>query len=118
MGRPRKNFLNQGMTKPKRKYTKKETAEAPKTKEALANELEDLQKVLETSLENQMKTLEMYMEAEGNFISLASETEMSLKRMQYHCEQVQKSTGSLTLEDVNYCINLTTRIIEHKFKKA
>lgn len=109
--------MNQGMTKPKRKYTKKETAEAPVTKEALAKELEDLQKVLETSLENQMKTLELYMEAEGKFVSLAKETEMSLNRMQYHCEQVQMSTGNLTLEDVNYCINLTARIIEHKFKK-
>lgn len=118
MGRPRKNFSKPEVTKTKRKYTKKETAEAPKSAEVLEKVVEELQQLLETSLENQMKNLEMYREAEGNFMSLASETEMSLKRMQYHCEQVQKSTGSLTLEDVNYCINLTTRIIEHKFKKA
>jgi predicted GTPase len=139
MGRPRKNFVNsEEVAKPKRTYTKKvkvEVAEAPKAKakynwkkhvkpktqskeEILAKQVEELQQLLETSLENQMKTVKSAMEAEGKFVSLAKETEMSLNRMQYHCEQVQLSTGNLTLEDVNYCINLTARIIEHKFKKA
>lgn len=32
-----------------------------------------------------------------------------------HCDQVQYNTGNIKLHDVEYCANMISRIMEHKF---
>jgi hypothetical protein len=32
-----------------------------------------------------------------------------------HCDQVQYNTGSIALHDVEYCVDMINRIMEHKF---
>ena len=118
MGRPRKNVINEAMTKPKRQYIKKVKPDSATSVKVLEEQVEQLTELLSSSIEAQLESYQVSVEAEDKFRELASETEMSLNRMRYHCEQVQKSTGSLTLEDIDYCINLTKRIIENKFKKS
>lgn len=116
MSRNKKNFSNTEV-KPKRKYTKRVQKETNRV-EDLEKQVNELAELLDTSIQAQLESYQVSVDSENMFKALASEVEMSLNRMQYHCEQVQRTTGTLTLEDVNYCINLTERIIEYKFKKA
>ena len=44
---------------------------------------------------------------------LVNELEQIFDRTAYHCRQVQESTGSITSEDVTYCMSLSRRIIDH-----
>ena len=118
MGRPRKNVINEAMTKPKRQYIKKVKPDSATSVKILQEQVEQLTELLSSSIESQLESYQVSVEAEDKFRELAKEIELSLNSMRYHCEQVQKNTGSLTLEDVNYCISLGMRIIENKFKKA
>jgi len=143
MGRPRKNFIKvEEVAKPKRTYTKKVKVEAvetpkatgkynwkkhvkPKTSakqesksiETLEREVQELITLSTTAIDAQIEAHQMASEAEQKFKELAKGIQLSLNSMKYHCEEVHKTTEGLTLEDVNYCINLTIRIIEQKFKK-
>ena len=35
--------------------------------------------------------------------------------IKYHCARVHDQTGSVTAEDIDYCVNLLLRIMKHKF---
>ena len=36
--------------------------------------------------------------------------------IKYHCARVHDQTGSVTAEDIDYCVSLLLRIIKHKFE--
>ena len=36
--------------------------------------------------------------------------------IKYHCARVHDQTGSVTAEDIDYCVNLLLRIMKHKFE--
>jgi hypothetical protein len=143
MGRPRKNFIKvEEVAKPKRTYTKKVKVEAvetpkatgkynwkkhvkPKTSakqesksiETLEQQVDQLTELLTGSIESQLQYHQVATEAEDKFRELAKETERCLNMIVYHCGEVQRNTGSLTSEDVEYSVSLIKRVIENKFKK-
>ena len=46
---------------------------------------------------------------------ITEEVETNFKMIQYHFMMVEKTTGSITDEDVSYSANLVKRVICHKF---
>jgi len=118
MGRPRK-VVTDITTKAKRQYTKKVTVETKSSKsvETLEREVQELITLSTAAIEAQIEAHQMTSEAEDKFRELAKETERCLNMIVYHCAEVQKNTGSLTSEDVEYSVSLIKRVIEHKFKK-
>ena len=118
MGRPRK-VVTDTTTKAKRKYIKKVYAaqEPSKSIETLEQQVEQLTELLTGSIESQLEYHQVATDAEQKFKALAKETERCLNMINDHCYEVQRNTGSLTSEDVEYSVTLLKRIIEHKFKK-
>lgn len=119
MGRPRK-VVTDATTKPKRKYTAKKVQteqESSKSVETLEQQVEQLTELLTGSIESQLMYHEVATDAEQKFRELAKETERCLNMIADHCNEVQKNTGSLTSEDVEYSVSLIKRVIENKFKK-
>jgi hypothetical protein len=118
MGRPRK-VVTDATTKPKRKYTKKVQTEQESSKsvETLEQQVEQLTELLTGSIESQLMYHEVATDAEQKFKALAKETERCLNMIADHCYEVQRNTGSLTSEDVDYSISLIKRVIKNKFKK-
>ena len=46
--------------------------------------------------------------------TLINETkDLNLKRTEYHLSMVKQTTGEILMEDVTYCVNLSSRIIKH-----
>lgn len=118
MGRPRK-VVTDVTTKPKSKYIKKvyATQEPSKSIEDLEIQIQQLTELLTGSIEAQLEYHEVATDAEQKFRELAKETERCLNMIADHCNEVQKNTGSLTSEDVEYSVSLIKRVIENKFKK-
>ena len=119
MGRPRK-VVTDTTTKPKRKYTAKKVQteqESSKSVEDLEIQIQQLTELLTGSIEAQLEYHQVSVEAEEKFKNLAKETERCLNMIADHCYEVQRNTGSLTSEDVEYSISLIKRVIENKFKK-
>ena len=117
MGRPRK-VVTDATTKEKRQYTKKvKTEQESKSIETLEQQVEQLTELLTGSIESQLMYHEVATDAEQKFRELAKETERCLNMIADHCNEVQKNTGSLTSEDVEYSVSLIKRVIENKFKK-
>lgn len=61
-------------------------------------------------LENKLD--EAYREQEA----ILNELKINLSTITLHCNHVHHNAGSITKEDVNYCISLLKRIMEHKFE--
>ena len=119
MGRPRK-VVTDTTTKPKRKYTAKKVQteqESSKSIEDLEIQVEQLTELLTGSIEAQLEYHQVATDAEEKFKNLAKETERCLNMIADHCYEVQRNTGSLRSEDVEYSISLIKRVIENKFKK-
>jgi len=111
--------IKRNVESPKRKYTKKVKSEQKSSKsiEDLEVQVEQLTELLTGSIEAQLEYHQVATEAEDKFKALAKETERCLNMIADHCYEVQRNTGSLRSEDVEYSISLIKRIIENKFKK-
>lgn len=106
---------------PKRKYTKKKV-ENPVEMTITETEVEnivnywrgvtDAKDLVIVGLENMLD--EAYKEQE----EMTSEIVNSLGSMLNHCSEVAKNTGSVTTDDVLYCVNLLTRTMTHKFESS
>jgi phage-related protein len=118
MSRPKK-VVTDATPKEKRQYTKKVKTEQESSKsiETLEQQVEQLTELLTGSIEAQLEYHQVATDAEQKFKALAKETERCLNMIVYHCGEVQKNTGSLTSEDVEYSVSLIKRVIENKFKK-
>lgn len=111
MGRPRKSAIIENVAPTEQKTSKSLI-------EDLEIQVEQLTTLLTGSIEAQLESYQVSVEAEDKFRKLASETERCLNMIADHCNEVQKNTGSLTSEDVEYSVSLIKRVIENKFKKA
>jgi hypothetical protein len=66
---------------------------------------------------------EIIADLEARLDSAYKEQEKMLKELDkciyatiHHCDQVESNTGSITLHDVDYCIDMIKRIMKHKFE--
>jgi hypothetical protein len=107
MGRPRKSAIKENVAPTEQKTLI----------EDLEIQVEQLTELLTGSIESQLMYHEIATDAEQKFRELAKETERCLNMIADHCNEVQKNTGSLTSEDVEYSVSLIKRVIENKFKK-
>jgi hypothetical protein len=110
MGRPRKSAIIENVAPTEQKTSKSLI-------EDLEIQVEQLTELLTGSIESQLEYHQVATDAEQRFKALAKETERCLNMINDHCYEVQRNTGSLTSEDVEYSVSLIKRVIENKFKK-
>ena len=114
MGRPRKSAIIENVAPQKVTVAKTKSV---KSVETLEREVQELITLSTAAVEAQIEAHQMASEAEDKFKALAKETERCLNMINDHCYEVQRNTGSLTSEDVEYSVSLIKRVIENKFKK-
>lgn len=78
-------------------------------------DLEHAQKVItarnETIADLETKLDEAYVEQE----QMIKEIDKWIFQVIHHCAEVESNTGKITLNDVDYCVDLIRRIMKYKF---
>lgn len=54
-------------------------------------------------------------QAHKNEEAMLKELNSSLNRATFHCIRVEETSGSITMDDVAYCMQLIQRVMDHKF---
>lgn len=68
-------------------------------------------------LKKEIKDLKDELNLSEEMCQLLNDTnELNLQRTRFHLQQVELTTGEILMEDVEYCINLGTRIL-NKIKR-
>ena len=74
---------------------------------------QDLRDRLTRDINNLVSKNEKLSEQKDNLVQLM---DFNHQATQYHLSKVKETTGSIEEEDVNYCIKLSKRIIDHYLK--
>jgi hypothetical protein len=74
---------------------------------------QDLRDRLTRDINNLVSKNEKLSEQKNNLVQLM---DFNHQATQYHLSKVKETTGSIEEEDVNYCVKLSKRIIDHYLK--
>jgi hypothetical protein len=98
--------------KSKRSSVKKDYKEELKfADEAIAS----LNKMCDVLREDKEYWFEIADQAHKNEEAMLKELNSNLDRAAYHCIKVAETTGSITIDDVAYCLDLIKRVMHHQF---
>jgi hypothetical protein len=79
--------------------------------EAIAN----WEEMCETLREDKENWFQIADQAHKNEEAMLKELDSNLDRTAYHCIRVAETTGSITVDDVAYCLDLIKRVMHHQF---
>jgi hypothetical protein len=79
--------------------------------EAIAN----WEEMCETLREDKEYWFQIADQAHKNEEAMLKELDSNLDRTAYHCIRVAETTGSITVDDVAYCLDLIKRVMHHQF---
>lgn len=69
-------------------------------------------------LKDEVKELKEKLQLTEEMSELINSTkDLNIQRTEFHLQQVKTNTGEILMEDVTYCINLSSRIISHLEKQ-
>ena len=79
--------------------------------EAIAN----WEEMCETLREDKEYWFQIADQAHKNEEAMLKELDSNLDRAAFHCSKVAETTGSITIDDVTYCLDLVKRVMHHQF---
>jgi len=79
--------------------------------EAIAN----WEEMCETLREDKEYWFDIADQAHKNEEAMLKELDSNLDRTAFHCIKVAETTGSITIDDVAYCLDLVKRVMHHQF---
>jgi len=73
------------------------------------------EEMCETLREDKEYWFQIADQAHKNEEAMLKELDSNLDRAAFHCIKVAETTGSITIDDVAYCLDLIKRVMHHQF---